>query len=66
MPFYDYKCSDEKCGHQMPNQLKPFSAKVIKCEACEKETSTQQFSGMFAATGLPNGHNSIRGNIRRK
>lgn len=58
MPFYNYKCSE--CNHIMPNQLKKFSDKVIKCEKCKKETSEQQFSGLFAAHGLPNGHNAVR------
>lgn len=58
MPFYDYKCSD--CGHVMESQLKKFTDKVIVCKACEKETAEQQFSGKFAAHGLPNGHNAVR------
>lgn len=58
MPFYNYKCTD--CEYEMKNQLRPFSAKVIKCDRCNKETAEQQFSGMFAAHGLPNGHNAVR------
>lgn len=60
MPFYNYTCTNEGCGHEMKNQLKNFSQKQITCEKCEQETSVQQFSGMFAAHGLPNGHNAVR------
>jgi putative FmdB family regulatory protein len=61
MPFYDYKCVE--CEHVMPNQLKKYSDKTITCEKCQKDTSQQQFSGKFAAHGLPNGH--IGSRIRR-
>lgn len=59
MPFYDYKCSDKSCNHLMASQLKNFKDKTITCEKCGKD-STQQFSGMFAAHGLPNGHSAVR------
>lgn len=58
MPFYDYKCKE--CEHIMESQLKNFNQKVITCSKCGKETSEQQFSGRFAAHGLPNGHNAVR------
>lgn len=61
MPFYDYKCTS--CGHEMKNQLKKFEEKTILCEQCKEEKATQQFSGLFAAHGLPNGHNAVR--VRR-
>lgn len=62
MPIYDYKCRE--CNHVMKDKLRKFEEKVITCEECEKETSEQQFSGMFAAHGLPNGHNAVR--VRRR
>lgn len=58
MPFYDYKCTE--CKHIQNSVLKKFTDKVIKCTKCGKETSEQQFSGLFAAHGLPNGHNAVR------
>lgn len=58
MPFYDYRCTE--CDHLMENQLQKFTDKVITCEACKKESAEQQFSGRFAAHGLPNGHNAVR------
>lgn len=61
MPFYNYKCSE--CEHVQNSVLKKFTEKVITCPKCGKETSEQQFSGMFAAHGLPNGHNAVR--VRR-
>lgn len=59
MPFYDYKCSNEGCGHTMVDQLRKMSETKIDCEECGKE-SERQFSGRFAAHGLPNGHNAVR------
>lgn len=59
MPFYDYKCSNEGCGHMMIDQLRKMSETQIDCEKCGKE-SERQFSGRFAAHGLPNGHNAVR------
>lgn len=58
MPFYDYKCKE--CQHIQNSVLKKFTDKVIKCTECGKETSEQQFSGLFAAHGLPNGHSAVR------
>lgn len=57
MPFYDYKCKE--CGHVMESQLKKYTDKIIPCKECEGE-SEQQFSGKFAAHGLPNGHIGVR------
>lgn len=57
MPFYDYKCT--ACSKVMESQLKKFSDKVIPCGECGAD-SKQQFSGKFAAHGLPNGHNAVR------
>lgn len=59
MPFYDYKCINEDCAHVMIDQLQSFSEKTINCEECG-DSSEQQFSGRFAAHGLPNGHNAVR------
>ena len=59
MPFYDYKCTNENCNHEMENQLKKFEEKVIKCEKCNND-SERQISGRFAAHGLPNGHIGAR------
>ena len=61
MPFYDYKCND--CGHVMHDQLKKYTEKIIECKQCNKNTAEQQFSGKFAAHGLPNGH--IGSRVRR-
>lgn len=61
MPFYNYKCDDTECKHVMKNQLKNFKDKIIECSKCGGESS-QQFSGLFAAHGLPNGHNAVRVN----
>lgn len=58
MPFYDYKCTE--CQHIQNSVLKKFTDKTIKCTKCEKDTSEQQFSGLFAAHGLPNGHSAVR------
>lgn len=57
MPFYDYKCTE--CEHIMESQLKKYSDKIIPCSACGG-VSEQQFSGKFAAHGLPNGHIAVR------
>ena len=57
MPFYDYKCTE--CENLMPDQLKKFTDKVIECSACGAD-AVQQFSGKFAAHGLPNGHIGVR------
>ena len=59
MPFYDYKCSNQECNHMMEDQLKKMSETTIECESCG-EPSERQFSGRFAAHGLPNGHNAVR------
>lgn len=61
MPFYDYKCTNEDCKHIMENELKKMDEKVINCNKCGKQ-SERQFSGKFAAHGLPNGHNAVRAN----
>ncbi len=57
MPFYDYKCTS--CENVMENQLKKYEDKIIECGKCSGEAE-QQFSGKFAAHGLPNGHNAVR------
>lgn len=59
MPIYDYRCSDKECNHIMEDQRKGFDDKVIVCEKCGSD-SNRLFSGMFAAHGLPNGHNAVR------
>lgn len=66
MPFYDYKCSDKECNHFQNSVLKKFTDKVINCPECGKDTSEQQFSGLFAAHGLPNGHTAVRVNREGK
>lgn len=60
MPFYDYKCSDIDCGRLMESKLQKFSDKIIECDVCKQQTAVQQFSGKFAAHGLPNGHSAVR------
>lgn len=44
----------------MESKLQKFSDKVIQCDACKQQTAEQQFSGKFAAHGLPNGHTAVR------
>lgn len=64
MPLYNFECTEPECKHQQPNKLVKMGTTHIECEKCGGK-SEKSVSYMFASTGLPNGHNSIRGKIRK-
>jgi putative regulatory protein, FmdB family len=57
MPFYNYKC--ESCENEMKNVLAKMGQEETTCSQCGGKAK-KQFSGLFAAHGLPNGHNAVR------
>lgn len=56
MPIYEFKCS---ACHKVQEQIVPMGTQVVNCE-CGAEATKTMNSFLFAAHGLPNGHNAVR------
>jgi predicted nucleic acid-binding Zn ribbon protein len=62
MPFYTFTCTSEACNHTQDYLVK-MDTKKTECAKCGNPAD-YQMSYKFAATGLPNGHNTRRGGIK--
>lgn len=62
MPFYTFKCTSDDCQHT-EDYLVKMGAKETQCKLCGK-LAEYQLSYKFAATGLPNGHITTRGDTK--
>lgn len=56
MPIYEFKCKD--CS-KVYDALVPMGTTNHKC-SCGQESEKTMGSFLFAAHGLPNGHNAVR------
>lgn len=63
MPIYNFKCP--ACDESFEKIVK-MGAEETECKCGETAKKDFKSSLFFSATGLPNGHNSIRGKIRSK
>lgn len=59
MPYYNFKCTDEECGEKYDDLVKMGTSEV-PCRKCGKPAKKTIESYLFAAHGLPNGHNAVR------
>ena len=59
MPYYNFKCSNEKCGDTYDDLVKMGTSEV-DCRTCGNKAYKTIESYKFAALGLPNGHNAVR------
>lgn len=63
MPIYKFICP--ACS-KVEEKIVKMGTEEIDCTCGEKAKKDFLGSLLFSSTGLPNGHNSIRGNSRRK
>lgn len=63
MPFYNFECTNEECKEKYKNELVKMGTTEIECKKCG-EVAKKTLSYNFAATGLPNGHITNRGNTK--
>lgn len=63
MPLYNFQCTNEQCNEFSKNQLVKMGTEEISCPKCG-EVAKKALSYNFAATGLPNGHITNRGDTR--
>jgi putative FmdB family regulatory protein len=62
MPIYRFKC--EKCETSFERIVK-MGTQEATCDCGEPARKDYAGSMMFSSTGLPNGHNSIRGKVKK-
>lgn len=63
MPIYEFKCTE--CEH-VKDEIVKMGTTTTECEKCGKPTAKTMGSFLFAAHGLPNGHNAVRANKNAK
>lgn len=56
MPIYEFKCP---VCNKVQEQIVPVGTQTVSC-ACGAEATKTMNSFLFAAHGLPNGHNAVR------
>lgn len=61
MPIYLFNC---ECGESFEMLVKAGTQQVA-CDCGKEAKKNYAGSMMFSSTGLPNGHNSIRGPLRK-
>ncbi|MNC51588.1 Zinc ribbon domain protein [compost metagenome] len=57
MPIYEFKCT--VCEHVFDDIVKMGTTEQ-PCEECGEKSTKTINSFLFAAHGLPNGHNAVR------
>ncbi|MNV61004.1 Zinc ribbon domain protein [compost metagenome] len=57
MPIYEFKCTS--CEHVFDDIVK-MGTTEIECTKCGEPSKKTINSFLFAAHGLPNGHNAVR------
>lgn len=56
MPIYEFKCTS--C-EKVQEQIVPMGTQTVEC-SCGAQAKKTMNSFLFAAHGLPNGHNAVR------